>query len=90
MIQVVCSGYRDSDNNIIKCGKVLGEKEGGEGISHTYCDDCFREQMEVMLHFTNAMSLNLANGTGDFGEGEAAKDYREDQVRLVKILYGED
>lgn len=38
MITVVCA----------ECKKILGYKEGGEGISHGLCDECLEKQYKLL------------------------------------------
>lgn len=48
VITVVCMGYVKPDGERVPCGKVLGTKDGQgvSGVSHSYCADCLKRQME--------------------------------------------
>lgn len=35
------------------CGRKTGEKEGGNGISHTYCPTCAQKEMEKLERTPN-------------------------------------
>jgi hypothetical protein len=48
-IRKICCGYRDENEVLHECGKVLvDEPEDERGISHGLCDDCFQKSEEVM------------------------------------------
>jgi len=89
MMTVVCCGYRDSKDNAVQCGKVLGQKEGPDGeVSHTYCDVCFQLQMDAVFdHLQNLKAIHRA-GTLDIGDTIEFKIARARAIGLAKSHYG--
>lgn len=87
MIKIICHGYKDSDDQTVPCGKALGEKEGGDGESHTYCEDCFQKQMEACSEYLKAMESFAVSGTLDNGDSKRMKVVRVQAIALGKSAY---
>lgn len=85
--RIVCHGYQDADERRIPCGKILGEKEGPDGDSHTYCDDCFQKQMDAASEYLKAMESFAVSGTLDNGDSKRMKVLRVQAIALGKSAY---
>lgn len=86
-IKIICMGYKNADDETVPCGKFLGEKEGGDGESHTYCPDCFQKQMDSCAEYMKAMDSFVVSGTLDNGDSKRMKVLRVQAIALGKSAY---
>lgn len=52
-ITIVCAGYVDRNETVIKCGKDLGriDGKGSSGISHSMCLYCYEKCLQEAESF---------------------------------------